>query len=78
MKTYLYKATDDGARGFNRTVSVYRVINNKPEWIGANDRIHTASTYGDFGEAVQLIGELRGHKHNSYKFDSKNIQLFEV
>ena len=78
MKTYIYKAIEGGARGFNRTVSVYRVKNNVPEYLGSNDRIQTASTYGDYGEAVTLIGQICGHKNNHYKFESENIQLFGV
>jgi hypothetical protein len=78
MKTYIYKATEGGARGYNRTITVYRVKNNKPEFLGYNDKIDTASTYGDKGEAVSLIGELCGHKNDHYSFDSENIQLFEV
>jgi len=78
MITYIYKATDGGARGYNRTITVYRVKNNTPYWLGYNDKIDTASTYGDKGEAVTLIGELCGHKNNHYKFDSNNIQLLSV
>ena len=72
MKTYLYKATDNGARGYNRCITVYRVKRNKPEYIGHNDKINTASTYGDKGEAVCLIRKLCGHKGDSYHFTSGN------
>ena len=79
MKTYIYTATEGStARGYNRTINVYRVKNNKPTWIGQDNKINTASTYGDKGEAVQLIGSVCGHKHNNYKFLSTNIQIFEV
>ena len=78
MKTYIYKATEGGARGFNRTITVYRMKNNKPEYLGYNDRIHTASTYGDKGEAVTLIGELCGHKNDHYGFTAANINLWSV
>ena len=78
MKTYMYKASEGGARGYNRTITVYRIKNNVPEFLGYNDKIHTASTYGDYGEAVQVIGAICGHKHDSYKFLSDNIQLFGV
>ncbi len=78
MKTYIYKATEGGARGFNRTISVYRVKNNRPEYLGCNDRIDTASTYGDKGEAVQVICKLCGHKGDSYNFSSGNINLWSV
>jgi len=78
MKTYLYKAIDRGARGYNRSIAVYRVKNNRPEYLGINDHINTASTYGDVGEAVQLIGKLCGHKNDHYKFESKNIKLIAI
>lgn len=78
MKTYIYKATEGGARGFDRTVTVYRVRRNRPEFLGYNDRINTAYTYGDKGEAVQLICKLCGHKGDSYSFSSLNISLWSV
>jgi len=78
MKTYMYKTKDQGARGYNRTIVVYRIIKNQPILLGYNDKINTAVTYGDKGEAVQLISLLCGHKHNSYEFESKNIRLFGV
>ncbi len=78
MKTYIYKATEGGARGFNRTITVYRVKNNRPEYLGYNDKIDTASTYGDKGEAVCLIRKLCGHKGDSYNLSSKNICLWSV
>jgi len=78
MKTYIYKAIDKGDRGFNRTIVVYRVINNKPVYLGSNSQIDTASTYGDKGEAVRLIGKLCGHKHDNYSFLSGNINLWSI
>ena len=79
MKTYIYKAIDSSERrGYNRTIAVYRVINNRPEYLGMNDEIQTAATYGDKGEAVQLIGKLCGHKHNNYGFISNNIKLYSI
>lgn len=78
MKTYMYTVSSSSVRGYNRTIEVYRVIKNQPKFIGSNDRINTASAVGDKGEAVKLIGKLCGHKHDNYKFDSKNINLWSV
>jgi len=75
----MYKAIDSSdAYGFNRTIAVYEIKHNKPIYLGYNDKIDTASTYGDKGEAVQLISELKGHKHDNYKFLSKNINLYSI
>jgi len=79
MKTYLFKATDSSTvRGYNRTIDVYRMKHNRPEWIGRDDEINTASTYGDKGEAVQLIAKIEGVKADSYNILDPNVQLFEV
>lgn len=81
MRTYIYKAIDSSdKRGYNRTIIVYRVINNKPEYLGINDEIHTAGYKGDRAVAAEIIHEKTGAKwaDNGYTLLSKNIQIFEV
>ena len=80
MKTYIYKAIDSSrSRGYNRTIEVYRVKNNKPEYLGCNENISTASYKGDVATAKQLISDLAGHKFKGYDFvNPSNIQVFEV
>lgn len=80
MKTYIYKAEDMSCkRGYNRTVSVYRVKNNVPQYIGYDDEISTASYKGDKAIASILISKIDGHKmKNGYDLASKNIQIFEL
>ncbi len=79
MKTYIYRAIDRSAKlGYNRTIVVYRIINNKPVYVGSNAKINTVSTYGDKGEAIQIAGKVKGHKHDMYEFDSDNIQMISL
>lgn len=80
MKTYIYKVIDSStARGYNRTIEVYRVKHNKPVYLGDNDKISTASYKGNLACAKQLIAELAGHKFAGYDFvNPANIQVFEV
>jgi len=79
MKTYIYKATNSNPkRGYNRYVTVYRVKNNVPSWIGDVD-INTASYKGDRACASKVIADVDGHSiKGGYILDSKDIQLFEV
>jgi len=73
MKTYIYKAIDSSTvRGYNRTIEVYRIKNNKPDFVGVNDRMQSAAWRGYIDNAYKLILEKTGDKNG------KNIQLFEV
>ena len=81
MKTYIYKAIDSSVeRGYNRTIEVYRVKNNKPEFVGYTAKISTASYKGDYAVACDIINTWDGLKFatGGYKLQSKNVQLFEV
>ena len=56
MKTFLYVADSASPfRGYNRTISVYRVKNNAPEFLGSDAKINTASYCGDSGTAREVI-----------------------
>lgn len=79
MKTYIYKAEDKGARGYNRTITVYRMKNNQPELVGYNDKIDTAGYKGDRAVACNIISDKTGAKMaDGYNLLSKNIVIFEV
>ena len=45
MKTFIYKETDSPKRGYNVRISVFRVLRNRPEFIGCAD-FQTASWKG--------------------------------
>ncbi len=80
MKTYIFKVTHSSpVRGYNREVSVYRIKNNKPVFVGYNDRINTAAYKGDRAVANLIISKEDGHKMlNGYDLKSKEIQVFEI
>lgn len=79
MKTFFYVETNNGARGYDACITVYRVINNIPVLVGYDDKISYGSRYGAHAEACQIINRELGHKlASSYKLASKNIQVFEL
>ena len=81
MKTYIFKVTTNSTvRGYNRTVDVYRVKNNRPVFIGYNAEISTASYKGDYAIACQIVHDRTGAKLKPGGYDllSKNIQIFQV
>ena len=81
MKTYIYTVQNDSAkRGFNRTVTVWRVKNNQPIYVGFDDEIDTASYKGDRAVACKIISDIDGHKMTNcgYGLLSKNITLINI
>lgn len=79
MKTYIYTVQNDSAkRGFNRTVTVWRVKHNVPHFLAVNDSLQSAAWRGGRSEASALIAEADGHKMDGYKLASNEIQLIEL
>jgi hypothetical protein len=59
MKTFVYTAdASSHFRGKNRTITVYRIKRNTPEYIGAY-AVNTASYCGDSGTAREVIANNR-------------------
>lgn len=80
MKTYIITVSDKGARGYNRCISVYRVKNNVPEYIGYDDKVSTASYKGDHAVGCAVISRVDGHKLDAggYNMASKNIRVLVI
>lgn len=81
MKNYIYLVQHSSKqKGFNRTVIVYQLKNNKPCYIGTNDRISTAAYKGDYAIACEIISNVDGHKMDKtgYELLSKSIKLWSV
>ncbi|AHK11327.1 hypothetical protein S14_218 [Shewanella sp. phage 1/4] len=81
MKTYLYTVDyDSSARGYNRTIVVYRIKNNQPLFVGSNNEINTASYKGDYAIACELISANDSHKmdNTGYRLQSKNIKILSI
>ncbi len=81
MKTFIFKVQQSsGARGYNRTVYVYRMKNNQPIFVGYDEEINTASYKGDRAIASKIISDNEGMKmdQGGYNLQSKNVQLFEI
>jgi hypothetical protein len=81
MKTYIFKVQQSSsARGYNRTVYVYRMKNNQPVFVGYDEEINTASYKGDRAIAAKIISENDKMKMDKggYNLESRNVQLFEI
>ena len=80
MITFIYKVIQESnKRGYNREVQVYRIKNNKPIFIGYNDKIDTRSYKGDRAIANLIISKKSGFKmKNGYDLLREDIQLFEI
>jgi hypothetical protein len=78
MKTYFYTIKHNSAlRGYNRTVTVYRVKSNQPSFVGYDEKINTASYKGDYAIACKIISENDKHlmDKTGYTLESKNIKI---
>lgn len=80
MITFIYKVIHaSNKRGYNREVQVYRIKNNKPLFVGYDDKINTASYKGDRAIASLIISHNLGFKmKNGYDLLRQDIQLFEI
>lgn len=59
MKTYIYQETKSVKRSFNTRVAVYRIIRNRPHFVGSTD--HSSMSWkGAHGEAVTIIHVVDG------------------
>lgn len=83
MKTYFFKVKQSSdKRGCNRTIYVYRIKNNQPEFLGYDEDINTSAYRGDRSIAAKIINENTGAKwlkgREGYELESKQIQIFEI
>lgn len=79
MKTYIYTLEySSDKRGFNRTVTVWRVKNNTPIWLGKNDAIHSKAWYGAKTEALLLIAKIEGYKVENYRLVNKDVKIIHL
>lgn len=72
--------TSSPKKGYNRTVTVYRVKNNDLVYIGYDDEINTAAYKGDYAIACHIINKELGHKlsEDKYRLASKNIKISQL
>lgn len=77
---YIYLLENSSAvRGFNRTVTVYKMVRNKPEYVGKDERQNSAAWVGAYGVACKIISDEHGHKMaDSYSLKNKKINLWSV
>lgn len=77
---YIYLLENSSTeRGFNRTVTVYKIVRNKPEYVGRDDRQNSAGWAGAYGVACKIVSEEHGHKMaDSYSLKNKNINIWSV
>ena len=80
MKRFIFVECDElSDKGYNKAVKVYLLVSGGyPKFVGSNYKLSSASWYGYSAEAVQIVGKELGHKHNNYKFNSKNIEIRSI
>jgi len=81
MKTYFYTVKHDSdLRGYNRTITVYRVKNNQPIFVGYDEKINTAGYKGDYAIACKIVSLTDKHAMDKtgYYLDSKNIKVIGI
>lgn len=81
MKTYIYTVKHSSPlKDCNRTVTVYRIKNNKPVFVGSNAKINIGFYKGDYAAACELISENDGHKMSNcgYSLASQCISVTEL
>ncbi len=80
MITFIYTVEHaSDKRGYNRTVNVWRIKNNKPLFVGYDDKINTAAYKGDRAIASHIISKECGYKmKDGYRLASDKIQIFEI
>jgi hypothetical protein len=67
MKTYIYKNVPSNIQGFDRRVSVYRIKNNRPVWLGCDD-FQTRSWAGASSEAQNIATQAEKLPKDAFKF----------
>lgn len=77
---YIYLLENSSAeRGFNRTVTVYKIVRNKPEYVGKDDKQNSAAWTGGYSVACNIISAEHGHKMaDSYSLKNKSINVWSV
>ena len=77
---YIYKEEHSSIqKGFNRTVTVYKIVRNKPEYVGKDDRLNSAAWVGGYATACKIISAEHGHKMaDGYSLKNKNINVWGV
>lgn len=76
MKSYIYVVTPSSPkRGFNRSITVYEIVDNIPHYVGDNDRIQTASFKGDYAVASKIVSDVQGLKMDvcGYRLEDRSI-----
>lgn len=79
MKTYIYKVDHiSDTKGNNRVITVYRIKQNKPVYLGS-EHVNTAAYRGDYGTACDLIHQHeREPMENGRLVNSMNMRIVEV
>lgn len=82
MITFIYSIENTSrARGYNQSVTVWRLKHNKPFFVGSCDRINTASTKGEKGEAIRVITDVLNIKSvdgRGYELNPSKYRIFKV
>ena len=80
MLTFIYTTSNTSTiRGYNKTVTVYRIVKNKPVLIGIDEKIDTASYKGERACAFKLISDVLGFKMaDGYRLLRQDVELIAI
>ena len=80
MKTFIYTVQHNSpVRGYNRRVTVYRIKQNVPTYLGYTDA-NTAGSKGDYAMACEVIASKREGRLTEvgYKLTNNTYKVIEV
>lgn len=63
--------------GRNVTYQIYRVIHNKPKYLGEH-KANTGAYRGDVSEVKSFIAKKDGYQFDGYRFKRGDIEVAEV
>jgi hypothetical protein len=67
MTTYIYKVENNSKkRGYNRTITVFRIKHNRPYLIECNEEINTNYYIGNRGEVKKIIKAVDNPRPHTY------------
>ena len=77
MPSYIFVKKPASVRGYTYSIVVYKIVNNKPEFLGSKD-VNAASFKGDTPTAHNIIAEKENFKTDGYFIKRKDVFVREV
>lgn len=79
--SFIYKVENHSSkRGYNRTIVVYRMVDNAPLLVALNDKISPASYKGNIAVVANIIADKYPEEYtvtDGYRLDQP-VKIFEI